>query len=250
MSLIDDSIETCPEGNHAPKIVLQGLPERQGYPCRHRCAVCAYEAGRQDGRSGKFGEEMAGVGKRPKGFHICKHRSKGPLTTLETLHENQSGDARHKCCNCAYQVGFADGQREMRPVSDFDAQAQDTLETEIFTHGGEVDDYVPLPEGRQIIRQHISYERDRRNRAKALKYHGTRCAACGFDFDEVYGSNLAKGYIEIHHVTSIAEQAGRPVDARTDLVPLCSNCHSMAHRETGRILSVSELNGLLTKRKS
>jgi predicted HNH restriction endonuclease len=30
-----------------------------------------------------------------------------------------------------------------------------------------------------------------------------------------------------------------------DLAPLCSNCHSMAHRETGRILSVAELKGLI-----
>ena len=36
-----------------------------------------------------------------------------------------------------------------------------------------------------------------------------------------------------------------PVDPTIDLVPLCSNCHSMAHRQHGKILSVDELQALL-----
>ena len=120
----------------------------------------------------------------------------------------------------------------------------DTLETELITHGQTNEEFIPDEEGRRIIKQHVAYERSPRNRRRALEIHGTKCMACGFNFDEVYGANHARGYIEIHHVRSITEVNG-PVNPETDLVPLCSNCHSMAHRKKGEILTVEEIKRLL-----
>ena len=125
-------------------------------------------------------------------------------------------------------------------------QIDDLLETEMATHGvGE--EFVPDEEGRSTLRQHVAYERSARNRRRALEVHGTKCVACGFDFNAVYGPSHARGYIEIHHVRSIAKGQGR-VDPYTDLVPLCSNCHSMAHRRRDQILSVADIQALLRDR--
>jgi 5-methylcytosine-specific restriction protein A len=116
-----------------------------------------------------------------------------------------------------------------------------------LTHGVGIDEFIPDEEGRMTYRQHAVYERSHRNRARAIQIHGEKCLACGFCFNSVYGVEHAGSYIEIHHVRSITEQEGLEVDPGTDLVPLCSNCHSMAHRKTGIILSVTELKELLNR---
>jgi len=109
------------------------------------------------------------------------------------------------------------------------------------------DAFTPDHEGRKRLVVHITYERSPRNRAKAIEIHGTACMCCGFDFDRFYGSELAKSYIEIHHTRSITQIDG-PVDPRTDLVPLCSNCHRMVHRKRGEILSVDELRKTIQRK--
>jgi hypothetical protein len=124
-----------------------------------------------------------------------------------------------------------------------------TLETELIVHGQPNEEFMPDAEGRRIIRQHVSYERSPRNRQRALEIHGSSCKCCGFSFDMVYGINHARGFIEIHHVKSITEINGEPVDPNVDLVPLCSNCHSMAHREKGRILTIEEIKTLVCNQK-
>jgi len=125
------------------------------------------------------------------------------------------------------------------------AAADEAILTEERTHGGAESDYVPESEGRKRIRRHIAYERSRKNRARAIEIHGTSCKACGFDFNSVYGADHARDFIEVHHVRPISELSGDTVDPVVDLIPLCSNCHSMAHRDPGRILSVDEIWELL-----
>lgn len=126
-------------------------------------------------------------------------------------------------------------------------QTNDSLETEFITHGIINEDFIPDPEGRRAVHQHVTYERSQRNRAKALEIHGNKCMACEFDFDDTYGHDHSRGYIEIHHVQSITQING-PVCPETDLIPLCSNCHSMAHRKKGTILSLKELRELINRK--
>ena len=126
------------------------------------------------------------------------------------------------------------------------AQAINTLETELLTHGTDLRQFVPDQEGRRRIRRHTTYERSPRNRARAIAVHGTRCLACGFSFDETYGSEHAEHYVEVHHVVSVASGPSTP-NPVTDLVPLCSNCHSMAHRRRGTSLSLEDLRALLRR---
>ena len=102
---------------------------------------------------------------------------------------------------------------------------------------------VDLPEGAKTRIEVNLYERDRRNRAAALAIHGSLCKACDLDMGERYGS-VAAGLIEVHHVTPVSEMgADYLVDPRIDLVPLCPNCHSVAHRRSPPF-SVDELRAM------
>ena len=111
------------------------------------------------------------------------------------------------------------------------------------TTGGEA-------EGAKNLRLHVTYERSRTNRAAAVRIHGTKCQACGFDFDAFYGADYARSYIEVHHRESITTQGGRTVNPANDLHCLCSNCHSMAHRSRKRIASVEELREMIERAKA
>lgn len=67
-----------------------------------------------------------------------------------------------------------------------------------------------------------------------------------FRFDQAYGANHARGYIEEHHAASVSKINGT-VEPEKDLIPLCSNCHSMAHRNRDHILTLDELKKLIGK---
>jgi 5-methylcytosine-specific restriction protein A len=109
----------------------------------------------------------------------------------------------------------------------------------------EADDEQARQEGAKREVTATRYERDPFNRALCLEIHGTTCKACGFDFGESYGQ-IGQGFIDVHHVDQLSEQGGNAVAVNpiVDLVPLCSNCHSMAHRRTPPY-SVQELRGFI-----
>lgn len=221
----------CSHGQESTEDVIRKLPHSQAGTGRHKCAVCAYARGFEDGLCNNpitQGE-------------LCEHNSEAPVVTLAQLIDSQAGIERHKCTNCAYARGYRDGinQAGLAQI------ARESLETELDTHGiFEINDQ-PETEGGKRLRTHVVYERSKRNREKAIEIHGTTCAACGFNFDDTYGEGFARHYIEVHHVESVTTVAGRIVDPGVDLVPLCSNCHSMAHREKGRILAVSDIQALI-----
>lgn len=101
-------------------------------------------------------------------------------------------------------------------------------------------DYIS--EGSALQSRVTRYERSAVNRLRCIAHWGTRCWVCEFDFSEFYGQ-LGEGFIEVHHVVPLARYDGpTEVDPVTDLVPLCSNCHSMIHR--GRQLDPPHPNEL------
>jgi len=105
-------------------------------------------------------------------------------------------------------------------------------------------DEPALPEGALTRVQVNRYERDRRNRAAALAIHGFACKACGIVLADRYGA-AASDYIEVHHLTPISKLGpGYLIDPRTDLVPLCPNCHGVAHQRTPPY-SLEELRSML-----
>jgi hypothetical protein len=100
-------------------------------------------------------------------------------------------------------------------------------------------------EGREILRLHLTKERNQylTRQAKALwleETNGdTRCSICLFSFFEKYGQ-YGDGYIEAHHTFPVAELKPNTVVRIMDLVPVCSNCHSVIHRSKP-LLSVATL---------
>lgn len=106
---------------------------------------------------------------------------------------------------------------------------------------------VIYKEGKIIQQYGTRYERNPNLRKKAIEIHGVTCKGCGFNYEEMYGE-IGKGFIEIHHIKpmySVKEEI--IVDPKTDLVPLCSNCHKMIHRKKEKLLSIEELKRLISK---
>jgi 5-methylcytosine-specific restriction protein A len=92
-------------------------------------------------------------------------------------------------------------------------------------------------EGRYLLRIHAYRERSaglRRRKLESVRRRGDplACAACGFDFELVYGDR-GRGYIECHHVLPLHETGERKVSI-SDLALLCSNCHRMIHTKPPR----------------
>lgn len=90
------------------------------------------------------------------------------------------------------------------------------------------------------------YERDPRARAACIAKHGTACAACGFDFEAVYGA-LGKGYVEVHHVEGLAFGGRRETEPGEDLIPLCPNCQAMVHKGANPARSVARLKQIISR---
>lgn len=228
----NSDLEQCGHGAVAPQATLLSLHRSQAMPgvARHKCANCAYAAGLKAGQDGTRWSDAA--------IDKCQTGATAPSAVLTALPRSQAGSGRHRCVVCAFYEGYLEA-----------IGLSSSVETEAVTHGGELDAFIPDAEGRRLLGLHVRYERSKRNRVRAIALHGTRCKACGFDFNRVYGRELARDYIEIHHARSITELEGIAIDLAQDLVPLCSNCHSMAHRERGRILTLEELQELLAHQR-
>ncbi|MFD1211588.1 HNH endonuclease [Arthrobacter sp. GCM10027362] len=73
------------------------------------------------------------------------------------------------------------------------------------------------------------YERNARARRACIEQYGLSCAACGFNFEAVYGE-IGHDFIHVHHLVPLAQLGpGYEFDPLTDLVPLCANCHAIVH---------------------
>jgi 5-methylcytosine-specific restriction protein A len=73
-------------------------------------------------------------------------------------------------------------------------------------------------------------ERSRRNRMLCMAIHGNRCFVCGKSPADDY-PGLAS-IIEVHHIEPISTLLiPRVYDPRTDLIPLCPNCHRAIHQK-------------------
>ena len=72
------------------------------------------------------------------------------------------------------------------------------------------------------------------------------CQCCSFDFEDFYGSEIGKGFIEIHHTKPIFKYEDNDLEdtiknALKNLAPVCSNCHRMIHRNWSKPLEIQYL---------
>jgi len=99
-------------------------------------------------------------------------------------------------------------------------------------------------EGNEVFSYRVGYERNPEARIACLSHHGYACKACGMSLEIAYGS-IAREFIHVHHLSQISDAGGqREVNPVLDLVPLCPNCHAVAHRRSPPF-SVEELRGFI-----
>lgn len=96
-----------------------------------------------------------------------------------------------------------------------------------------------------IVQQTVDRrERNPQARQACIEKYGCKCMVCGFDFESIYG-DVGRGYIEVHHLKPISQTDDEHEVSVDDLVPLCANCHAMAHRRHPMPFTVEELKGFM-----
>jgi predicted HNH restriction endonuclease len=111
---------------------------------------------------------------------------------------------------------------------------------------GETGSLITYQEGDKKKKFTTIFERNPKLREQAIIEHGLSCFVCEFNFKKTYGE-WGEGFIHIHHIVPISEKGGlnQIVNPKTDLVPLCPNCHSMIHRKKSITLSIEQLKNMM-----
>ncbi|MDG2535249.1 HNH endonuclease [Sphingomonas sp. HITSZ_GF] len=127
----------------------------------------------------------------------------------------------------------------------------DPSELDLSSHeggGADEEDVTSRTEGGRKVVLSSRVERDPRLRAQAIRLHGAKCTACGFDFEAAYGE-WGAGFCEVHHLSPLGKaENARLTNPLYDLAVVCANCHRMIHRRRGVTLSIAELRAKLDAR--
>lgn len=105
-----------------------------------------------------------------------------------------------------------------------------------------------LVEGATVQQTIDRRERNQQARQECIVLKGCRCIVCGFDFEAVYGP-VGCNYIEVHHLKPISQTDDEHEVSIDDLVPLCANCHAMAHRRYPEPFTPEELKAMIDAQK-
>lgn len=112
------------------------------------------------------------------------------------------------------------------------------------------DENIIINEGTKKYREVAVYERSTTLRNYAIQYYSNEerisCNSCNFNFEDFYGAELGKGFIEIHHTKPIFKYEDEDIestlkDAVKNLTPVCSNCHRMIHRNSRKVVEIQYL---------
>ena len=113
---------------------------------------------------------------------------------------------------------------------------------------------LSFKEAKEQLRLHLIKERNRllielakKTWAKACDGN-IACSICGFRFANAYGT-IGAGFIEAHHIVPISELAHDSIVKLVDLAPVCSNCHSMLHRQRPW-LQLDQLKAVVAERQN
>jgi predicted HNH restriction endonuclease len=108
-------------------------------------------------------------------------------------------------------------------------------------------------EGKDKLKIHLAKERSRSLIASAKQKWSVngkgdiKCSICTFSFKEKYGP-IGDGFIEAHHIQPISSLAPDTIMKFGDIIPVCSNCHSMLHHN--RTVSIEKLRASINSTKS
>ncbi len=117
----------------------------------------------------------------------------------------------------------------------------------------EPDEAKSLKEGAKKQITVNAYERNPVARNACINYYKKKnngilkCEICGFDFASVYGSEFSEK-MHIHHLVEIATIGEEyEIDAIKDLLPVCPNCHMIAHSRKPAY-SPEEIKAMINKK--
>ncbi|MCW4469137.1 HNH endonuclease [Flavobacterium sp. MFBS3-15] len=126
------------------------------------------------------------------------------------------------------------------------------------------DENIIISEGLKIYTERSVYERSKKLRGYAIDYFSQdgriSCNCCSFNFEDFYGIDCGKGFIEIHHTKPIFKYEEQDINttieqAMKNLIPVCSNCHRMIHRNWAKPIEIQVLintiqqNGIINGHK-
>ncbi len=114
----------------------------------------------------------------------------------------------------------------------------------------EIDADLFIEEGAKKTVVVNKYERNQSARIACIEKYGAKCYICGFDFGEKYGSNFM-GKIHVHHIVPISSIGhSYKLNPKTDLIPICPNCHFVIHMKgKNEAYSVEELKSMINGKK-
>lgn len=100
------NFEECKHGSLISSDVLKNLHPNQGGSGRHRCPTCAFQLGYNVGSSGKYNDYKSFLENSNGLLEECTEGTVVPTDYLLITGDSQGGFGRHKCCNCAFKLGF------------------------------------------------------------------------------------------------------------------------------------------------
>jgi 5-methylcytosine-specific restriction endonuclease McrA len=83
-------------------------------------------------------------------------------------------------------------------------------------------------------------KRDSKARRQILNQKGYDCEVCGFNFEKTYGVKFS----EVHHLKPLSVNE-RITNPKTDLLVVCSNCHTMLHPSAKKVRNWKELKKMV-----
>lgn len=97
---------------------------------------------------------------------------------------------------------------------------------------GDLNEYFEEGEVKILKKKRKNRNNKARNECKKIyiKKDGVlRCQICGLKVSDKYGIGY-ENMIEIHHINPMSKKKGKYIiDPKTDLIPVCANCHSIIH---------------------
>lgn len=146
-----NELTKCTHDNQISTQLIATLNFNQGGIGRHKCVVCAYENGIEDGEKKllDFTEDNK--------IERCSHNKKAIKSRIKLIKSNQnSTQGRHKCAICAYSFGYEVGMGYLEnDFDEFNDDLEDTKEIYAITQFGTSADvetiYKRLERGKYYI---------------------------------------------------------------------------------------------------
>jgi predicted HNH restriction endonuclease len=94
----------------------------------------------------------------------------------------------------------------------------------------------------EVVR--LTSKRSRRLRDLAFKAAAGICSVCGRDFSKVLGGRGVR-VLQVHHPDQVSSRVLPSITKVDDLIVVCANCHLLLHLDSGKSLTVGQLQEML-----